>query len=315
MFDFYRNGQPVAVSIFEKAIKEDKLSHAYLIDTNNYSLAFDFVLSFVKEIIGLNIKDKNEREAVFLRIDEGNYTELKIIEADGNWIKKEQMVNLQEDFSLKGIEGNKRIYIIKDCEKMNVQTSNSILKFLEEPEEDIIAILMSNNISQLLETIISRCQFVRFNSDKAKNNKTIDNLCDIVCSSKIEKEKFLSDEGNKKLIDNFIYFIKIFEDNGLSVIVDIKKLWHDKFDNRDYVNLVIDLWINFYYDILKLKTDNNNIFFVEYVEDLKYILKLHNYDEILDKLNILIEAKSNLKYNLNLNLFVDKIIIDLVGER
>ena len=84
MFYDFREGQPIAVSIFEKAIKDDKLSHAYLIDVNNYSRAFDLVLSFVKSIICSDLSDNDEISNICNRIDDGNYTELKIIESDGN---------------------------------------------------------------------------------------------------------------------------------------------------------------------------------------------------------------------------------------
>ena len=41
------------------------------------------------------------------------------------------------------IEGTYKVYIIEDFEKLTVQGENSILKFLEEPPENTIAILIS----------------------------------------------------------------------------------------------------------------------------------------------------------------------------
>lgn len=315
MLDDFRDGQPIAVSIFEKAIKDDKLSHAYLIDVNNYSRAFDLVLSFVKSIICSDLSDNDEISNICKRIDDGNYTELKIIESDGNWIKKEQMTNLQDEFSLKGIEGKKRIYIIKDCEKMNIQTSNSILKFLEEPEDNIIAILMCNNISQLLDTIISRCQFIRLFSDKRKNDSTINNLCDMYCSSIVDREKFLNDDKYNNIINNFISFVKLFESKGTSIIVDIKKYSNELFDDREIVDIVLDLWINMYYDVLLAMNNREICFFVDYEDYVNEIVSLNTVSCILNKLEVLIDAKSSFKYNLNINLFIDKLIIDLVGEK
>ena len=144
---------------------------------------------------------------------------------------------------------------------MNVQTSNSILKFLEEPLDNIIAILMTNNVSSLLDTIISRCQYIRFNNNKKSSNNTISNLSDIVCYSNQERESFINDENNKSLIDNFINFVKKFEDKGTSIIVDIKKLWHNNFNEKYYVEMAIDLWINLYYDILLKKKKKKIEFF------------------------------------------------------
>ena len=46
---------------------------------------------------------------------------------------------------------------------MRLEASNSMLKFLEEPEDGIIAILMTNNINNVLSTIISRCKVIKLN--------------------------------------------------------------------------------------------------------------------------------------------------------
>lgn len=314
MFELYKDGQPVAVSILENAIRDNKLSHAYLIDTNHYSKAFEFILDFIKQVVLSEIENLDEYDSICHRIDSGNYSELNIIEAEGNWIKKEQMSDLQENFSLKGVEGTKRFYIIKDCEKMNVQTSNSILKFLEEPDDNVIAILMSNNISQILDTIVSRCQLIRLNCDKSYNESAILNLCDLLCLNDGERSKFLDNETNKLLVDEFLRFIKEYINRGTGIISDIKKLWHDKFNNRNKVDIAIDLWINLYYDILRMKNNLKVVFYVDYEDEIKNSCSFINSDKLLLNIDTLIEFKSYLRYNLNLNLFIDKLIIDMVGD-
>ena len=144
------------------------ITDIFLIDENNNSKSFDMIISFVKEIFCLN-KSNEEREILCKRIDDGNYSELKIIEPDGLLIKKQQILDLQKEFSLSSVEGNKRVYIIRNCEKMRPETANSMLKFLEEPESDITAILMTNNINNILSTIISRCQIIRIGNDVVVN--------------------------------------------------------------------------------------------------------------------------------------------------
>jgi DNA polymerase III gamma/tau subunit len=64
---------------------------------------------------------------------------------------------------------------------MNIQTANSILKFLEEPIDEIIAILVVDNINLMLPTIISRCQVIKLNKkplslDSIDNFSTINSL-------------------------------------------------------------------------------------------------------------------------------------------
>ena len=77
---------------------------------------------------------------------------MKIIEKDNLHYKKEENKNLQKEFKTKPIYGEYKIYIIKECEKLTENISNTILKFIEEPEEGIIAILLVENEYQLLST-------------------------------------------------------------------------------------------------------------------------------------------------------------------
>ena len=51
MLDEFKESQFIAYSLLTNAIKNNKLSHAYLIDANHYEEAFDFVLAFIKSIL------------------------------------------------------------------------------------------------------------------------------------------------------------------------------------------------------------------------------------------------------------------------
>ena len=48
---------------------------------------------------------------------------------------------------------------------MNDYSANTILKFLEEPSSDIIAILLTTNRFNIISTILSRCQFLSIKSN------------------------------------------------------------------------------------------------------------------------------------------------------
>ena len=83
-------------------IKSGHISHAYLIDENGNVDAFNMVLSFIKEILCLNLCDSDKKN-ICRRIDDNNYPELKIIEPDGMLIKKQQILDLQKEFSTKAL--------------------------------------------------------------------------------------------------------------------------------------------------------------------------------------------------------------------
>lgn len=71
---------------------------------------------------------------------------------------------VQNRLSLSKNEARKRVCIIEDADRMNVNTANAFLKTLEEPPQDTVIILTTSKPNSLLPTIISRCQRVAFNN-------------------------------------------------------------------------------------------------------------------------------------------------------
>lgn len=314
MLNKFKEEQFVAYSLLTNAIKNDKLSHAYLIDANHYDDSYNFILSFVKDIIcGLNHDDSC---ILCKRIDNNNYPELKIIESESNIIKKEQLLELQSDFSRSSIEGNYRIYIIKDCDKMNKQASNCLLKFLEEPNPGIIAILVTNNFSKLLTTIISRCQVIRLNNViTLKSNNSLENFALINTDNKEDFLDFLNNEKMFQIIEDTIYFIDYFEENGLDILIYIKKMWYNKFSIREDARLAIMLMVYFYYDLLNFKINNDKYFFCDKVELIEKCANMNSIDSILHKIEVVNYGYEMINYNLNMNLLLDDIVIRLGDVR
>lgn len=77
---------------------------------------------------------------------------------EGASVKIEQVRKLILDSAGKAVEGANKVYIIHQAHTMTVQAQNALLKTLEDPIADSIVILLSNNLKQLIPTVISRCQ-------------------------------------------------------------------------------------------------------------------------------------------------------------
>ena len=292
MLSDFKDKQLLAYNLFEKDILNNCVTHAYLIDENNYSDSFDMILSFVKAILCENKYFENSKCnncSLCKRIDDGNYSELKIITADGMYIKKQQIT----DYSiLSKLLLKKRIYIIRDCEKMRPEAANSMLKFLEEPEDDIIAILMTNNINNVLSTIISRCKVIKLNN---------------VSSQVVSKDEILENLA--------IDFISKLETKGIDTIINVKEFWFSIVGpkDRDKMIEVFDIMIDVYYDMMKMLNGNKNIKYSKFIDKISELVRLNNLNGILEKINILLEAKDSVKFNVNSNLLIDSIIISIGG--
>ena len=132
MFEKYKKEQPIATKILENSILNNKLSHAYIFETNNYPLSYELILDFVKNIVCQNHSKDNHIEeecSICSQINSNNYIEFKTIDTEKLQLKKEELLKLQEEFKNKAIDGNKKIYLVKCAEKLNDASSNTILQF------------------------------------------------------------------------------------------------------------------------------------------------------------------------------------------
>lgn len=253
------------------------LRHAYLLKTNDYSK----VIEIAKKII---VDSKCEDSNVVNLIERGIYSDLIIVEPDGQWIKKEQIIEIKNKFKTKSVSAGKQIYIIKNAENLNSSSGNTLLKFLEEPEENIVGLLVTNNKNKVLETIVSRCQYITLDSNLETHTET-----------------------NKKAIE----FVNLLESRKHNAFLDIFN-YIDKMENRNEIrNFFIEI-INIYEKILLIKLECCTSQY-ETDEFIDKIVKNNTIINIKKRISGLIEVVDVLEYNINMKLLVDKLIIAMFG--
>lgn len=265
--------------------------HAYIFEVDNIKESFPLILAFVKMLICKNHYTNNKSCLdcnICHLIDNNTYSDLKIIEPDGMSIKKEQIQDIQKSLSLKSSSNMNQVYIIKEAEKMNPSASNSLLKFIEEPEDGIYAILITENRTQILPTIMSRCNLISL-SIKDKENYDIEeikNLTEFITRLIKEKENF------------FPY---------------IKSLFLDKYMDRDSIvkafnimEVILFSKINDYYGIKNMQN-------TEFYDIIKENLNEIALNDLIFYLEKVVKFKNMLvtTLNLNLNLFMDRFVIEI----
>jgi len=99
----------------------------------------------------------------------GNHPDHFVIrpEDEGKQIKIEQIRSLKSKQELTSMVSNWKTVIIEPADKMNISANNSLLKLLEEPEQNTLIILVSSAVDKLPITILSRCQKMVFTSPSA----------------------------------------------------------------------------------------------------------------------------------------------------
>lgn len=320
MLDDYQEKQSIIYQMMKNAVTKQKISHAYLFDIKNSKQGSDMIMAFVKYLLCPE-KKSNLKECGTCtqcqKIQDFNYTELKIINPDGLWIKKEQLDELQEEFSKKAIEGNFKIYIINEVEKLNKYAANSLLKFLEEPESGIIAILVTNNIFQVLETIRSRCQILSFNTEKENSNMgedLIERLSKYIKQDVFFIENVEEKEKYNKFIQNVIQFIEYLEKNGTETLLYSTKLWHNNINEKNQILLAFDLMTFFYFDVMNQKCNREIKIFLEHKKIIIDINEKNDINYITRKINSIMNMKKKIRINVNNGLLIDQLILTLLGD-
>lgn len=137
------------INNLKKKINENKLSHAFLVETNNIDNALSDIYKVFIECNKFIVKDIK------------NNPNILIIEPENNLINVEKISNIPNFVYTTSFDNNYKIYFIKNSEKMNITSSNKLLKVLEEPSPNVIGFLITENINTNIETIISRCEKIK----------------------------------------------------------------------------------------------------------------------------------------------------------
>ncbi|GAB4253920.1 DNA polymerase III subunit delta' [Deferrisoma sp.] len=96
------------------------------------------------------------------RLDSGTHPDLHVLEAGGARVGVDEVRGLQEALAYRAFEGGRRVAILPDAARLTREAANALLKTLEEPPEGVHLILIASHREQLLPTVVSRCQGIRF---------------------------------------------------------------------------------------------------------------------------------------------------------
>ena len=287
MFEVYKDKQPLFYEEIIKSIRNNKINHAYMIETNNYKEKDDLIMSFIKMLFcdshKTDLTNCNECNLCKL-IDNNTLSDFMVVEPDGSWIKKDQVLEIKEKFKTTSFQNRPRIYLIKQADKLNKQAANSLLKFLEEPDGNVIAVLETDNRYKVLETIRSRCQI-----------HTLINK---------EKKKEFSD------FELLVKIIKVLEEKKKHAISYLPITLENDYRNKEFWLNIFSEMIDIYENAIRKVTNLN---YNDYEEVLDFIIKNNDVSSIIHKVDVLFTTINRLDYNLNITMMLDQFIIEFAG--
>ncbi|WP_426450031.1 DNA polymerase III subunit delta' [Paenibacillus sp. S-38] len=156
-------GQDRVKQVLQNSLRSDKVSHAYIFTGPGGTGRREMAKAFAQAIYCKVLPDDACGECLDCRkVEHGNHPDLHWIIPEGSSIKIEQIRDLQKQFAYRASASGTKMYVLEQADKMTVQASNSLLKFLEEPTSQVVAVLITDNGQALLPTIRSRSQWISF---------------------------------------------------------------------------------------------------------------------------------------------------------
>jgi DNA polymerase-3 subunit delta' len=144
--------------MFARAVREDTLSHAYLLSgpegLAKTMFARELGVSLVCACGGCGICAECERAR------RGVHPDLHVVEREGDVIRIEQIASIGADLSLRPFAAGRRVWVIPEAESLNPPAANKLLKSIEEPPDYVVFLLVTDRVERVLPTIVSRCQLV-----------------------------------------------------------------------------------------------------------------------------------------------------------
>ena len=156
------------LSAFEKEVKQNKISASYLFYGDKRVDLLFYALEFSKMVMTKDVEDEEEKKNIEKRIENFQYSDIEVINRKNENIKIDEVRELIYDAIESAYSSPKKIFILCGIENLRKESSNALLKILEEPPKDVYFILLARSLN-IISTIKSRT--IKFHLEGASNEE------------------------------------------------------------------------------------------------------------------------------------------------
>lgn len=301
-------GHKNVIDSFKKRADSGEISHAHI-------------------IVGEDGIGKSNLANKLARIILGKFEERDYIDIINYRCKKasfgvDDVREIVDEINKKPFEGDKKIIIIYDGNKLTVQAQNALLKTIEEPPKGVYIILLCESLELILDTIKSRCQVYKLTPlTKEDVRLYIDRINEDSFSQEEinaaiaysegmpgRAEAFLRDSSLKELRNTLVDLLFLITKSNPKELLDFEaKLTVFKDKKEDILNILA----SFVRDIIIYKEirDGNGIINGDKIESIKKIAMEMSYKKLNNIIDKIGEARRSLLSNSNFQLTIRVMLI------
>lgn len=307
-------------NMLKKANNNHRLSHAYLFygekGTGKLEMAYALATLLYCPNGGClecetckNILNNNHLNVSYIGISDNK-----------TMISKEQIKDIQIEFEKTSLVEGTRIYIIDGIDTASTAAQNSLLKFIEEPKEEtpLIGIYLATNLSNVLPTIISRCETIHFNAMSISSRVSLlsdanvsvfdATLSSILTNNIDDALDFIKDESFETRKNLFLNLIDISnKTDAILFYVNNYKFYSDQKE----LTILFTWLIAFLKDAIIIINNNDNLILTALYDKINIYSK-NNKDTLESKLELTLNLFNKLRYNVSAKNIFHELISNLI---
>ena len=256
------------------------------------------------------------------RVTSGNHPNITLIRPDGQNIKKEQMSDLIFKMTRKGYEPGRKIYIVTAADRMHVAAANTLLKFLEEPEGDVTAILLTNSYQSLLPTIQSRCQRISFlppsreamiaELEEKGITMSMAATATMVTATVSEAFELASGDQFANIRKTVLKLVEASNSSVQDALLFIQTDWIQVLKEKEEVDRGLDLLLYVYRDIVAIKAGlNTTPAYPDQKELFEGLAMRMTYSRLSAIMETVLQSKRQLHSNMNRTLLMEQLVLNM----
>ena len=300
--------------------KQNRLSHAYLFygdhGTGKKEMAYALACMIYCPNGGCM-----ECE-VCKSILEDNHMNVSYIGIEGNkkMISKEQIMDLQDEFSKTSLLDGTRIYIVDGIDTASTAAQNSLLKFIEDPlnQTPTVGIFLATELSNVVSTIQSRCVLEHFNSIpldkrvlelKAMQAEELDAILAGSLSNDIDEcQQLIANSDFLRTKECFLKLLAI--DNNKDMVMYYLENQAFMSDSKRLSMLL--RWVIYFLEDVNMAHEGNDNLILSPLYDKIILYKKKNDKQKKNKLEFVLDLFNKLKYNVSAKNIFHELIIKFI---